>query len=84
MVEDMVSSQLDIRGVMCPINIVQIKLKMKEIENDGILEIVLDEGETMQNVPRSIKKEGHKIVKVEKIPEGCYKLLVRKNGGGLK
>ncbi|SNQ62022.1 sulfurtransferase TusA family protein [Candidatus Methanoperedens nitratireducens] len=81
MIEDKISGRLDLRGVMCPINLVQIKLKMKEIENDSILEIVLDNGEPMQNVPRSIKEEGHRIVEVEKLPEGCYKLLVRKGAG---
>lgn len=84
MVEDKISGQLDLRGVMCPINLVKIKLKIKELENDGILEIVLDGGEPMQNVPRSIKEDGHRVVKVEKLPEGYYKLLVRKDSGDLK
>lgn len=84
MVEDKISSQLDLRGVTCPINIVQIKLKMKEIENDGILEIFLSDGESMQNVPRSIKEDGHRVMKVEKLPESCYKLLIRKDAGDLK
>jgi tRNA 2-thiouridine synthesizing protein A len=47
--------------------------------DDGqVLEVTLDDGEPMRNVPRSLKAEGHKIIKVEKL-DGGYKLLVKKN-----
>ena len=34
----------------------------------------------MRNVPRSVKEEGHRILKVEKLDDNTYKLLIR-NGG---
>jgi tRNA 2-thiouridine synthesizing protein A len=47
--------------------------------DDGqVLEIILDDGEPMRNVPRSIKEEGHKVVAVEKIDDG-YKIFVKKS-----
>lgn len=69
---------LDLRGVLCPINFVRTKLKLEEMEVDQILEIILDDGDPMRNVPRSVKEEGHKIIKVEKLPDNSYKLLIRK------
>lgn len=57
---------LDLRGVVCPTNFVKTKLRLEEMNTGEILEIVIDAGEPMANVPRSIKEEGHKIIKVEK------------------
>lgn len=78
--EEKVDGQLNLRGVMCPINFVKTKLKLEEMENGQNLEIIIDDGEPMQNVPRSIKEEGHKIIKVDILSDGSYKLLIRKGG----
>ncbi len=69
---------IDLRGVLCPINFVKTKLKLEMMEDGQILEIALDDGEPMRNVPRSVKEEGHKVVGVEKIDDG-YKILVKKS-----
>lgn len=62
----MSESTLDLRGVMCPINFVKTKLKLEMMEPGEILEVILDSGDPIQNVPKSIKEEGHKIVEVKK------------------
>jgi len=68
---------LDLRGVVCPTNFVKTKLKLEEMNSGEILEIVIDEGEPIANVPRSIKEEGHKIIKVEKL-NSHFRLLIEK------
>lgn len=70
-------AHLDLRGVVCPINFVKTKLKLEEMNKGNILEIVIDAGEPMANVPRSIKEEGHKIIKVEKC-NNHFRLLIEK------
>lgn len=69
---------LDLRGVVCPTNFVKTKLKLEEMDNGQILEIIIDAGEPMANVPRSIKEEGHKIIKVEKLGDH-FRLLIEKS-----
>ncbi len=69
---------IDLRGVLCPINFVKTKLKLEMMEDGQILEIALDDGEPMRNVPRSVKEEGHKVVGVEQIDNG-YKIFVKKS-----
>lgn len=71
---------LDLHGVLCPLNFVKTKLKLEEMEDGQILEVILDDGEPMRNVPRSLKEEGHKIVKVQRLEDDAYRLLVRKGG----
>ena len=71
-------ASLDLRGVMCPINFVKTKLKLETIETGKVLEVILDSGEPIQNVPKSIKEEGHKILEVKKDAEGYFHLKVQK------
>lgn len=72
-------AQLDLRGVLCPVNFVQIKLQLEEMESGKLLEVILDDGEPMRNVPRSLKEEGHQIIRVEKLESGkYYKLWIKK------
>jgi len=73
-----VKDSIDLRGVMCPMNFVKAKLKLEAIETGEVLEIVLDSGEPIQNVPKSIKDEGHQIIDVKK-EDGFFRLKVKKN-----
>ncbi|OGX25732.1 MAG: preprotein translocase subunit TatB [Omnitrophica WOR_2 bacterium RIFCSPHIGHO2_02_FULL_45_21] len=73
------AAHLDLRGVVCPINFVKTKLKLEEMDTGQVLEVIIDAGEPIANVPRSIKEEGHKIIKVDKV-EGHFRLLIEKVG----
>lgn len=80
MVEDgkiVPDDRIDLRGVLCPINFVKTKLKLEMMDSGQILEVILDDGEPIRSVPRSLKEEGHKIVKVENM-ENAYRLLIKK------
>ena len=81
MEEEKINNTLNLKGIVCPINFVKTKLKLEEMQDGQLLEIIIDDGEPMQNVPRSIKEEGHKIVKVEKLPDASFRLLIQKRGG---
>lgn len=70
-------ANLDLRGVVCPINFVKTKLKLEEMDAGQVLEVILDAGEPIANVPRSIKEEGHKITRVDKV-EDHFRLLIEK------
>jgi tRNA 2-thiouridine synthesizing protein A len=72
-----IDKQLDLRGVVCPMNFVQTKLQLEGMESGQILEVILDAGEAMRNVPQSVKDDGHKILKVEKLTD-AFKLTIRK------
>ncbi len=72
-----VDRNVDLRGVSCPLNYVKTKLKLEEMEVGKVLEILLDDGEPIVNVPRSAKEDGHKILGIEQI-ESYFKVLVRK------
>ena len=58
-----------------------MKLKLEQMLEKQILEVVVDDGEPMQNLPRAVKQEGHRILSVESLPDNSFRLLIQKDGG---
>jgi sulfite reductase (ferredoxin) len=56
----------DLRGVACPMNFVKTKVELSKMHIGDVLRILLDDGEPIDNVPRSVKTEGHAIVSQER------------------
>ncbi|MFQ5950304.1 MAG: sulfurtransferase TusA family protein, partial [Nitrospiria bacterium] len=73
-----VDVHLDLSGVACPMNFVKTKLQLEEMDPGQVLEVVIDEGEPVQNVPRSVQAEGHKVLELAEIPDGHYRLIIEK------
>jgi len=73
-----INETVDITDVVCPVTFVKAKVALEELEDGQILSIRLNDGEPVQNVPRSIKEEGHKILKLTNNGDGTYNLIVEK------
>ena len=73
----------DLRGVMCPLNYVKTKLKLEMMEAGERLEVWLDAGDPIKNVPMSLRNDGHKILAEDPLePEAQhFKVLVEKVEG---
>src|SRR5262245_45168390 len=70
----------DLRGVACPLNYVKTKLKLEMMDAGDKLEVWLDAGEPIKNVPMSLKNDGHLVHLQEALePEAAhYRILVEK------
>jgi sulfite reductase (ferredoxin) len=53
----------DLRGVACPMNYVKTKLKLEMMDAGEKLEVWLDAGDPIRNVPMSLRNDGHKIMR---------------------
>lgn len=71
---------VDITDVVCPITFVKAKAALEELDEGQTLAIKMNGGEPVQNVPRSIKEEGHKILKLLDNGDSTYTLIVEKVG----
>ncbi len=69
---------LDLSGVMCPMNFVKTKLQLEEMDEGQILKVIIDDGEPVRNVPRSVKAEGHKVLELDDTGDGHYSLVIEK------
>jgi tRNA 2-thiouridine synthesizing protein A len=68
---------IDLRGVTCPTNFVKAKLALEDIEVGETVEFLLDDGEPVKNVPRSLKADGHKLLGLKET-DGHYVLTLEK------
>jgi TusA-related sulfurtransferase/uncharacterized protein (UPF0332 family) len=75
-VEEIVDS-LDLKGVACPFNYVQAKIRLETMNLGQLLEVTIDDGEPIENVPKSLTNDGHEVVDTKKVGEH-YRLTIRK------
>jgi TusA-related sulfurtransferase len=68
--------QLDLRGTPCPINFVRTKMKLEQMATGELLEVWLDAGEPIEQVPDSLKMAGYGIEQIIKDGD-FFKLQVR-------
>ena len=80
MSEIKIDDTVDITDVVCPVTFVKAKVALEELDEGQILSIRMHDGEPVQNVPRSIKEEGHQILKLDDNEDGTYTLYVKKVG----
>ena len=72
--------EVDITDKVCPLTFVKAKVALDELDEGQIIAIRMNDVEPVQNVPRSIKDEGHQILKLEDNEDGTYTLYVKKVG----
>ena len=73
-----IDDTVDITDVVCPLTFVKAKVAIEELEDGKVLSVKLNDGEPVQNVPRSLKEEGHQVLKLINNGDGTYNLLVKK------
>jgi TusA-related sulfurtransferase len=52
---------LDLRGTRCPLNYVKTRLQLERMDVGQRLEVWLDHGEPEEQVPRSLRMDGHEV-----------------------
>ena len=75
-----IDDTIDITDVVCPTTFVKAKVALEELDDGQILSVRLNDGEPVQNVPRSINEEGHEILRLTDNQDGTFTLIVKKVG----
>jgi TusA-related sulfurtransferase len=70
-------AQMDLRGTPCPLNFVRTKLKLEQMAPGSLLEVWLDSGEPIEQVPDSLMMEGYQIEQIED-RSGFFAIQVRR------
>ncbi|MEM2944233.1 MAG: sulfurtransferase TusA family protein [Methanomassiliicoccales archaeon] len=68
---------LDCRGLMCPMPIVKLAKKIKEVESGTIIELVADDVGSKEDVPAWCKRTGNELIDMKE-ENGVYKYLIKK------
>lgn len=71
---------LDITRETCPMTFVKVKLQLAKMQAGEELEVILNEGEPLQNVPRSCEEQGYQVLTVEDCGDGDgkHRVIVKK------
>ena len=75
-----ITDSIDITDVNCPITFVKAKIALEELDDGDILSIRLNDGEPVNNVPKSIKEEGHEVLRIDDNEDGTFELFIKKVG----
>lgn len=70
--------ELDITKEHCPMTFVKTKLKLAQIREGDTLEVLLSEGEPLENVPRSAEEQGYRVLSIEHVKGTTHKVTIKK------
>lgn len=75
---------LDITEEICPMTFVKTKLLIEKMQPGQFAQVRLKGREPLENVPRSVRDYGHKIISLEKecagqATNGPHRLILKKN-----
>ena len=71
---------LDLKGEVCPYTVIKSKHALKRMAAGEVLKIVINNPPAVENIPRTMEEEGHKILKVERINTSDWQIIVEKEG----
>jgi len=74
----MTKHYLDITKEHCPMTFVKAKIKLEEMAQDDILEILLTEGEPLENVPRTAAAQGFTVLETTHVKDNIHRVVIRK------
>ncbi len=70
-------TRVDLRGVPCPMNFVKTKVALEQLPVGALLEVLLDDGDPVRNVPASLREQGQEVLAVEAV-ETWHMVRVRR------
>ena len=71
---------LDLTGEVCPYTFVKTKLALETLEPDAVLVVTLDHAPAVENVSRSVAREGHEVLEVQEVSDSQWIIAIRKVG----
>lgn len=74
--EEKPSRTVDARGEICPMPDLNTQRALKKMSKGEILEVLVDYPLSLERIPRTVEKQGHKILKIEKISGPEHRILI--------
>jgi len=70
--------KLDITREHCPMTFVKTKIELSKLKSGDVLEVLLTEGEPLENVPKSSREQGFNVLEVSHVEGLVHKVLIQK------
>lgn len=75
-----VDCSIDITSDTCPMTFVKTKIQIEKMKTGQVLEVILNDGEPLKNVPLSAQELGHEILTTDAVGDGTFRLLIQVTG----
>jgi len=69
---------VDLRPYACPLTYVKTRIALERLAEGQRLELWLAAGEPVESVPRSAEEEGHRVLAIEPLGAGGYRVVIEK------
>ena len=70
--------RIDVTGEVCPMTFVRTKLALERLAPGQVLEVRLNTGEPLKNVPRSATEQGHVVLDIRPEAGGVHLIRIRR------
>jgi TusA-related sulfurtransferase len=70
--------KLDITLEHCPMTFVKTKIALSKLNEGDILEVLLIEGEPLDNVPKSANEQGYKVLEIVHLDGQIHRVMIQK------
>ena len=70
--------KLDITREHCPMTFVKTKIALSKLNSGDLLEVLLTEGEPLENVPRSSREQGYSVLEISHVEGQIHKVIIQK------
>jgi TusA-related sulfurtransferase len=74
----MATYKLDITKEHCPMTFVKTKIELSKLKVGDILEVLLSEGEPLDNVPKSAKEQGFNVLEISHVEGNTHQVTIQK------
>ena len=74
----MANFKLDITKEHCPMTFVKTKIELSKLSSGDVLEVLVTEGEPLDNIPKSSTEQGFNVLEVSHISGNVHKILIQK------
>jgi TusA-related sulfurtransferase len=70
--------KIDITKDHCPMTFVKTKLQLEKLNTGDRLEVLLSEGEPLDNVPKSAAEQGYKVIETALVSGKTHRVVIEK------
>jgi TusA-related sulfurtransferase len=75
----MALKKLDVTREHCPMTFVRTKIQLSQLQPGDQLEVLVAEGEPLENIPRSAAEQGYNVLEVAHVEGSTHRILIQRN-----
>jgi len=75
---------IDVKGYACPYPLLATLSSLARLETGGVLEVILDNPPSSEDIPAAARKRGHRVIEVLRVSEDVWKITIQKVGEAIE